>query len=128
MRRTRTPGVAEPERVIHTWWTLPISPVGHPSGEGVPLFRIAAAAAVIAALLAVAKQQHVLDRAGLTGSCTSLNAPAPVDTVWWACSGGSLTGAPDRSSEGCRPGDARGEVRYWLCPATLVASADSGTR
>ena len=83
------------------------------------MFRIAAAAAVIASLLAFAKQQDVLDRAGLTGSCTSLNAPAPPDKVWWECRAGSLTGAPDRSRSGCARGDVRGDVRYWLCAATL---------
>jgi hypothetical protein len=90
------------------------------------LFRLVAAAAVIASLLAFAKQQHVLDRAGLTGSCTSLSDPAPIDTVWWACRGGSLTGAPDRSRDGCKAGEARGDVRYWLCPATLVSGRGSG--
>lgn len=83
------------------------------------MLRVAAVIAVIASLLAVAKNQHVLDRAGLTGSCTSLTAQAPNDTVWWACTGGSLTGAPDRSKEGCTAGATRGDVRYWLCPATL---------
>ena len=83
------------------------------------MFRFAAAVFVIAALLAVAKDRHVLDRAGLTGSCSSMDAPAPPDTVWWQCSGGSLTGAPDRSKEGCKAGEVRGEVRYWLCPATI---------
>ena len=89
------------------------------------MFRIVVAAAIIASLLAFAKHQHVLDRAGLTGSCTSLSDPAPLDHVWWACSGGSLTGAPDRSKDGCRAGDVRGEIRYWLCPATLVSGRDS---
>jgi hypothetical protein len=92
------------------------------------LVRVAAVVIVIASLLAVAKQQHVFDRAGLTGSCTSLDAPAPKDSVWWACSGGSLTGAPDRSKEGCTAGAQQGDVRYWLCPETLESRASSGTR
>lgn len=91
------------------------------------MFRFAAVALLVAALLAFAKQQHVLDRAGLTGSCRSLSDPAPLDTVWWACSGGSLTGAPDRSKDGCRAGEVRGEVRYWLCPATIVSRGSAGT-
>jgi hypothetical protein len=92
------------------------------------LLRVAAAVMLIASLLAVAKQQHVLDRAGLTGSCSSMSDPAPLDTVWWACTGGSLTGAPDRTNEGCKPGAVRGDVRYWLCPETLVSSASSESR
>lgn len=92
------------------------------------MFRVAAAVVVIAGLLVLVEQQDVLDRAGLTGSCTSLSDPAPLDKVWWACSGGSLTGAPDRSKEGCARGDQRGDVRYWLCPATLVSREGSGTR
>jgi hypothetical protein len=92
------------------------------------LFRIAVAAVFIASLLALAKQQHVLDRAGLLGSCTSLTDPAPHDTVWWACKPGSITGSPDRSGDGCKEGDTRGEVRYWLCPATLVAGRETATR
>jgi hypothetical protein len=90
------------------------------------LFRITAAAAVIASLLAFAKQQDVLDRAGLTGSCTSLTAPAPQDKVWWECRSGSLTGAPDRSRSGCARGDVRGDIRYWLCPATLESRDGAG--
>jgi hypothetical protein len=92
------------------------------------LFRIVIAAAIIGSLLAYAKEQDVLDRAGILGSCAPLTAAAPDDSQWWECRPGELTGYPDLSQDGCNRGAKRGEVRYWLCPTTLVASRGSGTR
>ena len=85
------------------------------------MFRFIVAAAIIGALLAYAKAEHVLDRAGILGSCAPLTANAPKDREWWECRPGKLTGYPDRSKHNCTRGDLRGEVRYWLCPAPLVA-------
>ena len=85
------------------------------------MFRFIVAAAIIGTLLAYAKGHDVLDRAGFLGSCARLTAIAPEDSEWWECRPGRLTGYPDRSQENCKRGVMRGEVRYWLCPAPLVA-------
>ena len=89
------------------------------------MFRLAVAAAIVASLLAFAKEQRVLDRAGILGSCTPLTFAAPNDSQWWECRAGKVTGFPDLSQDACKRGSLRGEVRYWLCPAALVAGRSS---
>jgi hypothetical protein len=89
------------------------------------MFRFLVAAALIGSVLFYAKEQHVLDRAGILGSCAPLTVAAPKDSVWWECRPGKLTGYPDRSKDNCTRGVLRGEVRYWLCPAPLVAGRRS---
>lgn len=84
--------------------------------------RIVFAAAIIASALALGKQERVLERAGLFGSCSALAAPAPAGGQWLACRPGELTGYPDLSQDSCTRRGLRGEVRYWLCPTALVAA------
>jgi len=84
--------------------------------------RIVFAAALIAAVLAFAKHERVLDRTGLLGACSSVAAPAPEGGQWLECRPGELTGYPDLSQDSCTRGGMRGEVRYWVCPTALVAS------
>jgi hypothetical protein len=88
--------------------------------------RILVVAALVASLLAFAKQEGVLDRVGLLGSCSELEEPAPGGGRWLACRPGELTGYPDLSKDSCTRGGTRGEVRYWICPATLVAGRSAG--
>jgi hypothetical protein len=90
------------------------------------MFRFLVAAAIIGASLAYVKTEHVLDRAGILGSCAPLTAAAPIDSQWWACKPGELTGYPDRSKDGCKRGIMREEVRYWLCPNALASDGSSG--
>ena len=84
--------------------------------------RVLVVAALIASFLALAKSERILDRTGLLGSCSELTAPAPKGGRWLACTPGELTGYPDLSRDSCTRGAMRGEVRYWICPAALVAS------
>ena len=84
--------------------------------------RIVFAAAMIATVLALAKQERVLDRTGMLGSCSSLAAPAPAGGRWLACRPGSLTGYPDLSQDSCTRRGLRGDTRYWVCPTALVAA------
>lgn len=88
------------------------------------MFRFLVAVAIIGAVLAYVKTEHVLDRAGILGSCTPLSATAPIDSQWWACKPGELTGYPDRSKDGCKRGVMRDEVRYWLCPDALASGRE----
>ena len=89
--------------------------------------RIVFAAAMIASVLALAKQERVLDRTGLFGSCSSLAAPAPAGGRWLECHPGSLTGYPDLSQDSCTRRGLRGEARYWICPTALVAARSPHT-
>jgi hypothetical protein len=84
--------------------------------------RIVLAAAMIASLLALAKHEHALDRAGLFGACTTVAAPAPAGSEWLECRPGELTGYPDLSRDSCTRRGMRGEARYWTCPTALIAA------
>lgn len=83
--------------------------------------RVVIVAGLIASLLALAKEERVLDRTGLLGGCARVEASAPDGGHWLACRPGELTGYPDLSKDSCRRGGMRGEVRYWICPTPLVA-------
>jgi hypothetical protein len=85
------------------------------------MVKLIVVAGLIASLLAVAKEQRVLDRTGLLGRCTAVVAAAPNGGQWLACEPGQLTGYPDLSKDSCRRGGMRGDVRYWICPTQLVA-------
>lgn len=80
---------------------------------------------LIASILAVAKEQRVLDRSGLLGSCSPVEAAAPNGGHWLACRPGQLTGYPDLSQDSCERGGLRGEIRYWICPTQLVGGRSS---
>ena len=84
------------------------------------MFRTFVAAALLASALAAAHHGHVLDRAGLLGSCSPLATETLDGSQWLECRPGSLTGYPDLSQDACRRSILRGEVRYWLCPTSLV--------
>lgn len=87
--------------------------------------RVLVVAVLIASILALAKKERVLDRTGLLGSCSAVEAAAPHGGQWLACRSGDLTGYPDLSQDSCRRGGTRGEVRYWICPTPLVAGRSS---
>jgi hypothetical protein len=89
------------------------------------MFRIALAAALVASALAAARHEHVLDRAGLLGSCTAVAGATERGGQWLECRPGDLTGYPDLSQDSCTRGAMRGEVRYWRCPTALVAGRSS---
>lgn len=88
--------------------------------------RTLVVAALIASLLTLARNERLLDRSGLLGSCAELSAPAPAGGKWLECRPGDLTGYPDLSRDSCQKAGMRGEARYWVCPTAIVAgrSAD----
>ena len=89
------------------------------------MFRIVVAAVLIASVLVLVKQDRVLDRTGLLGSCVALTAPAPEGGQWLECRPGRLTGYPDLSQDSCTRRGTRGEVRYWICPTAIVGGRSS---
>jgi len=90
--------------------------------------RITVIAALIASAVALVRHEHVLDRSGMFGSCTSLSAPAPAGGEWLECRPGELTGYPDLSKDSCSRRGMRGEARYWICPTALIAARAPGMR
>jgi hypothetical protein len=93
--------------------------------------RIVVAAALIASVLAFAKNEHLVDRTGLLGACSEVAAAAPEGGQWLECHPGELTGYPDLTKDSCQRAGMRGEARYWVCPTALVvgrSSDDTATR
>lgn len=89
------------------------------------MLRIVVAAALIAAALAAVKQERLLERAGLLGSCSAVAVPGD-DGEWRACRPGALSGYPDLSLKDCEPRGARGGVRWWRCPAPIGSGLRTG--
>lgn len=84
------------------------------------MLRFAILTVLLAAALTAVKREHLLERAGLTGSCAVVAAPADPAGEWRACSRGRLTGAPDLSRDGCARHGVREGSEYWRCAAPLV--------
>ena len=82
--------------------------------------RVIFIAAMIASVLALAKHEDALDRTGMFGSCSALDAPAPQGGRWLECRPGKLSGYPDLSQDSCSRRGLRGEARYWIWPTALV--------
>jgi hypothetical protein len=84
--------------------------------------RFAAAATLFLALLVLVKEENVLQRAGLVGSCQQVATPYGNWGEWWACRSGRISGRTDLTKRSCdRIGVARG-LEYWRCPATVASS------
>jgi hypothetical protein len=87
--------------------------------------RVFAVAVLFAALMFGVKDHGLLQRAGLAGSCTSVQAPAGDEHAWRSCTPGKLSGTPDLSRQSCTRGNTVGKVEFWSCPAG-VESGPSG--
>jgi hypothetical protein len=68
----------------------------------------------------------MLDKSAFLGSCAPLVVKAPSNGQWWECRPGRFSGYPDLTRDACKPGDMRGDVRFWLCPAELVVTRSAG--
>ncbi len=86
------------------------------------MLKLALLAAVVAAILYGVRHEHVLEDAGLLGSCDVVETAAPAEGQWLACRAGRLTEAPDLSRDACVHAGTRASLEYWRCPAALVAS------
>lgn len=86
------------------------------------MLRIALITAVVAGLLIVAARERVLERTGIVGTCKELATPAPAGSTWWACKSGEIADTPDLWRDSCTEGERRGDVQYWLCPASVTAA------
>jgi hypothetical protein len=83
------------------------------------MVKIALVAALLAATLHGAKQERVLERAGLVGSCTAVSANPSDPGRWMACRSGRLSGYPDLSRDACKLGGTRAAIVYWRCPGQI---------
>jgi hypothetical protein len=86
------------------------------------MIRVLIVAAALGAALYGVKEERMLERATLLGSCSALVTSVGAEGEWLACSSGRLMGYPDLSRDGCVRTEARGALELWSCPAKVVAS------
>ena len=83
------------------------------------LVRVVIIAALIAVTLAVIQKKDVLQKAGLTGYCTSIPTPPGQSGFWHECRPGKVTGTPELSLASCKRTGTVGQVESWRCPTAL---------
>jgi hypothetical protein len=86
------------------------------------LLRIVAVGAVLIALMITVKDQRLLQRAHLIGSCSTLWRESD-GSEWRACVPGRLSGRPGMELTSCTDMGRRGNAELWSCPTTLDHSA-----
>ena len=86
------------------------------------MIRIFAVAVCIAAAMFAVKDGRLLEKAGLTGSCSQIPTPRGQTGFWEACRAGKLEGQPDLGRRSCTHAGASGEVAYWRCPTRIESS------
>ena len=84
------------------------------------------AAVLIAALMVGVKDHGLLQRAGLTGSCSAIPAPKGDEHDWRRCTPGRMSGSPDLSRQSCTREGAAGKVEFWRCPTAVESSPLAG--
>jgi hypothetical protein len=86
------------------------------------VLRIFAAAICVAAALVAVKNERLIQRAGLSGSCWAVSTPPGQSGEWRACQPGRLAGRPDLSRRSCTKQGLSGRLEYWRCPAPVESS------
>jgi hypothetical protein len=86
------------------------------------VIRFAVFAAVIAVALGFVQQRHVLQNAGLLGSCSRITTPIGQSGVWHECSSGKLTGTPGLSRGSCTRIQHSTARDVWRCPTELESN------
>jgi hypothetical protein len=92
------------------------------------MLKTVLAAALVAAALQGVREERVLERTGLVGSCSAVTASPSDPGGWMACRSGRLSGYPDLSRDSCKLGGTRASIVYWRCPADPVASRAAATQ
>jgi hypothetical protein len=83
------------------------------------LGKVFIALVVVVALLAVARQERMFERWGVTGSCTLVRSSSGDTGAWYKCSEGLLTGYPSLISDQCTYELRAKGFEYWRCPLRL---------
>lgn len=86
------------------------------------LAKIAIAAAALAGLLGLAKDQMWFERIGLLSECTVTEAPYGAKRQggqWWSCREGALSGMPNLRRDNCERQGLYGHVETWWCPVAI---------
>ena len=80
--------------------------------------RMALALACGIALLVAVKQEHLLERAHITGYCRTY-ATSPDGTELRECVPGQISGRPSLKLSNCTLVGPRGANELWRCPARI---------
>jgi hypothetical protein len=86
------------------------------------MFRIILVAALIVSALALAKQNHWFEKAGIVGTCVEVAAPYGDEAQYWSCEQGVLTGFPSLRHNACDPHGVSAGRQLWRCPTPLVSA------
>jgi hypothetical protein len=82
--------------------------------------RMALALALGISLLVAVKQEHLLERAHITGYCRTY-ATAADGTEFRECFPGQISGHPSLKRNNCTDVGAHGANELWHCPARLAS-------
>ncbi len=86
------------------------------------LTRIIVVGATLLVLMAVARDQHWAQKAGVTGKCVAAAAPATRPTgYWYVCKQGILTGFPSLDGGPCSNAGVAAKQEVWVCTSPLVS-------
>jgi hypothetical protein len=90
------------------------------------ILRIILIGTVAAGLLVFAKQDRVLARVGIVGTCVpSLPAAGSTSTQrraqWWSCSEGTVMGYPSLELKSCHSGGFYGKRELWYCQQPIAS-------
>jgi hypothetical protein len=78
---------------------------------------------VIVGLLALAREEHMFEKWGVTGSCAVVRAPSGDTGAWYRCSEGLLTGFPSLLGDECTYELRAKGYEYWRCPVRITRFA-----
>jgi hypothetical protein len=83
-------------------------------------WKIAMVGVAIVVFMGVAKEKHWAQRAGVTGQCYAVAAPASNPTgAWYACKQGILTSFPSLDASACQDMGLAQHEEVWRCEAAL---------
>ena len=87
--------------------------------------KIFIALLLIVGLLAVAREERMFEKWGVTGSCTLVRSPRGDLGAWYKCREGLLTGFPSLIGDQCTYELRAKGFEYWRCPVRLTRFASS---
>ena len=74
---------------------------------------------LIVAVLAIAQQERLFERWGVSGSCALVRSPSGDLGAWYRCREGLLTGFPSLIGDQCTYELRAKGYEYWRCPVRL---------
>jgi len=89
------------------------------------VLRIIVVGAVLAALMIGIKDERILQRTHIVGSCSAVPDSTVSSSVggseWHSCVPGRLTGRPGLTMDGCTDFGLYRNAEFWQCPAKVTA-------